>query len=202
MGLESVDSLILALKGIAGVPVPERLERQRAQLQDAMLDTHFMIGQARIAIAADPDLLYAFSRLVTGMGGEVVAAVAPARAPILADVRTASVKIGDLEDLEIAAREARAEMVIGNSHALAAAERLGVPLLRAGFPQYDVLGGYQKTWIGYRGTRQALFELANMLSGQERHVVQPYHSVYKLDQPVRPAKEVSHAEKAVACGGA
>jgi nitrogenase molybdenum-iron protein NifN len=204
MGLEAVDRLILALKQISGVPVPERIERQRAQLQDAMLDTHFMIGQARIAIAADPDLLHAFAQLLTGMGAEIVAAVAPARAPVLADVRTPAVKIGDLEDLEIAACENGAEMVIGNSHALASAERLGLPLLRIGFPQYDVLGGYQKTWIGYRGTRQALFELANMLSGHERHAIEPYSSVYKLERPgtMGPAKEVSHAEKAVACGGA
>jgi len=209
MGLGEVDRLVLALKQIAGIPVPERIERQRAQLQDAMLDAHFMIGQARIAIAADPDLLLAFSRLLAGMGAEVVAAVAPARAPSLADVASAEVKIGDLEDMELAARQRGVDLVIGNSHALASAERLQVPLLRAGFPQYDVLGGYQKTWIGYRGTREALFELANLLSGHDRHAVEPYRSVYKLEKPATlsaarnpfAAKEASHAEKAVACGG-
>lgn len=203
MGLVESDRLVLALKQISGNPVPERIERQRTQLQDAMLDTHFMIGQARVAIAADPDLLLAFSRLLTGMGAEIVAAVASARAESLADVPTEAVKIGDLEDLEIAAREGHAELVVGNSHALATAERLGLPLLRAGFPQYDVLGGYQKTWIGYRGTRQALFELANMLGGQERHVVAPYHSIYRSGQlELLPAQEVSYVEKAAACGRA
>ena len=55
-------------------------ERHRKQLQDAMLDTHFMIGQARVAIAADPDMLLGFERLLTTMGAEVVAAVVPDRA--------------------------------------------------------------------------------------------------------------------------
>ncbi|MGB5062406.1 MAG: nitrogenase iron-molybdenum cofactor biosynthesis protein NifN, partial [Candidatus Competibacter sp.] len=50
-GLEANDRLIMTLAGIAGCRVPARLERQRAQLQDAMLDTHFLLGQARLAIA-------------------------------------------------------------------------------------------------------------------------------------------------------
>lgn len=200
MGLEAVDSLILALKNIAGVPVPEKLERQRSQLQDAMLDSHFMIGMARIAIAAEPDLLHAFTRLLNGMGAEVVAAVSPTRAEVLADLATTQVKIGDLEDLELAARDGRAELVIGNSHAVHTAERLSLPVLRAGFPQYDTLGGYQRSWIGYRGTRQALFDLANMLSYREQHVVQPYHSIYKQEN-LYPTKEADHVAKAYAVGG-
>jgi nitrogenase molybdenum-iron protein NifN len=97
------------------------------------------------------------------MGCEVSAAVAPSRAPVLDDVPAAQVKLGDLEDLELAAREHGADLVISNSHALETAQHLGVPLLRAGFPQYDLIGGYQRLWVGYRGTRQTLFDLANIL---------------------------------------
>ncbi len=178
MGLEAVDELINGLHQISGEPVPERVERQRAQLQDAMLDTHFMLGMARFAVAGDADLLNAFGALIAGMGGSTVAAVAPANAPVLARIACEQVKIGDLEDLEIAAREQGAEVLIGNSHAAETAARLGVPLLRAGFPQYDLLGGYQRTWIGYRGTRRTLFELANMLLGLERGEIHPYRSIY------------------------
>ena len=107
MGLDAVDGFVAALAEISGKPVPEKIERQRAQLQDAMVDSHFMLGFARVAIAGDPDLLYGFARLVTEMGCEVVAAVAPARANILQDVAAAQVAIGDLEDLENAARKQR-----------------------------------------------------------------------------------------------
>ena len=58
------------------------------------------------------------------------------------------------------------------------AERLGIPLLRAGFPQYDLLGGYQKVWVGYQGTRQTLFDLANILLTLERGEIHPYRSIY------------------------
>ena len=178
MGLDAVDSFVAALAEISGKPVPEKIERQRAQLQDAMVDAHFMLGFARIAIAADPDLLYGMSRLVTAMGCEVVAAVAPARAHILNEVAAAQVGIGDLEDLEIAAKRNGAQLVISNSHGAETARRLGVPLLRAGFPQFDLIGGYQRLWVGYRGTRQALFDLANMLVEHGHHEPEPYVSIY------------------------
>jgi nitrogenase molybdenum-iron protein NifN len=178
MGLDAVDSFVSALAEISGKPVPEKIERQRAQLQDAMVDSHFMLGFARVAIAADPDLLYGFSQLVTGMGCEVVAAVAPARANILQNVATAQVSIGDLEDLEIAAKKNGAQLIISNSHAVEAGRRLGIPLLRAGFPQYDLIGGYQRLWVGYRGTRQALFDLANMMVEHAHQETEPYVSIY------------------------
>jgi nitrogenase molybdenum-iron protein NifN len=178
MGLDAMDSFVAALANISGKPVPSKIERHRAQLQDAMVDTHFMLGFARVAIAADPDLLFGFTQLVTEMGCEVVAAVAPARAPILQDVAAAQVAIGDLEDLEQAAGARAAQLVISNSHAAETARRLGIPLLRAGFPQYDLVGGYQRLWVGYRGTRQTLFDLANMLTEHVHQEVEPYVSIY------------------------
>lgn len=191
MGFDAVDSFVAALAEISGKPVPEKIERQRAQLQDAMVDAHFMLGFARVAIAADPDLLYGFSRLVTEMGGEVVAAVAPARANILSDVMADKVTIGDLEDMENMGRSNGAQLVISNSHAVESSKRLGVPLLRAGFPQYDLLGGYQRLWVGYRGTRQALFDLANLMVEHGHHEPEPYVSIYQ-----RHTKERNHAPSA------
>jgi len=178
MGLDAMDEFVHSLAEISGEPVPEKLERARAQLQDAMLDTHFMIGMTRVALAADPDLLNGFSHLLTSMGAEVVAAVAPANAPALKKVAAPSVKLGDLEEMEKMARQHDAEIIISNSHAVESAERLGIPLLRAGFPQYDLLGGYQKVWVGYQGTRQTLFDLANILLTLERGEIHPYHSIY------------------------
>jgi len=147
-------------------------------LQDAMLDTHFIIGLTRVAVAADPDLLNALSYLLTDMGAEIVAAVAPANAPVLKNIATEIVKIGDLGDLEKTAETKQAEIIICNSHAVESAKRLDIPILRAGFPQYDLLGGYQKAWAGYQGSRQILFEIANILLTLERGEIHPYHSIY------------------------
>jgi len=176
MGLTAVDALVAELARISGAPVPARVERQRSQLQDAMLDTHFMLGMSRFALAADADLLLGFSDLLASMGAATVAAVAPSNAAALRQVRTDQVKIGDLEDLERIARERNAEVLIGNSHAAHTAERLDIPLVRAGFPLYDQVGSYQRLWIGYQGARQTLFELANILLSPERGEIPPYRS--------------------------
>lgn len=180
MGLDDCDAFTQALAEISGREVPAKVERQRAQLQDAMVDSHFMLGFARIALAADPDLLGMQVRFLTGMGAEVVAAVSPHRHESLAALPLAKVIVGDLEDMEVAARAGGAQLVIANSHAVDTAHRLALPLLRAGFPQYDTMGGYARTWVGYRGSRQALFDIANLMLGQH-HELEAYRSFYWSD---------------------
>jgi len=180
VGLEACDAFTLALSEISGQAVPARIDRQRAQLQDAMADTHFMTGFLRLGIAADPDLLLALGQFLSGVGAEIVAAVSPMRAEALADVPAIAVRIGDLEDLEKSALEHRAQLLVSNSHAAAAAERLRIPLLRAGFPQYDWVGGYTRTWVGYRGARQALFDVANLFLGNH-HDIPVHRSIFRND---------------------
>ena len=177
MTLDAVDQWLATLSAISGQQVAPRWCKQRKQLQDAMLDTHFMIGATRFAMAADADLLVAFEAMMASMGAELVAAVIPAKATSVKNLAIDSVQIGDLEDLELQARDKRAQLLIGNSHAAESAARLGVPLLRAGFPQYDLIGGFQRCWLGYRGIQQALFDLANMMVAHHQEI-QPYHSVY------------------------
>lgn len=176
MGLDNMDKFIHALHEVSGENVPETYERQRSQLQDAMLDTHFMLGQVRFAMAGDADLLKAFGDFVVAMGSEVVTAVVPSKGEAMKAIPAPDIKIGDLEDLELLATERHAEIIIGNSHAVASAERLGLPIIRAGFPQYDLIGGYQRCWVGYRGSRQALFDMANILLANSHHEIKPYRS--------------------------
>jgi len=184
-GLKANDALMSALMTISGNSVPERLERQRAQLQDALLDTHFMLGQLRVALAADGDLLGAFVDLLQETGVEVVTAVTSCNVPLLSSIPVASIKIGDLEDMEKMSLDNKVQLIIGNSHAVISAERLNVPILRAGFPLYDVIGGYAKTWIGYAGSRQTLFDLANLVINHAHEEIPIYHSRYAQ----KPANE-------------
>jgi nitrogenase molybdenum-iron protein NifN len=181
MGLDEVDRWMMCLSELSGQPVPVRYQKHRKQLQDAMLDTHFMIGFSRIAIASDPDMLAGFVRLVTSMGAEVVSAVVPAKGAALDGLQGAQVQLGDLEDLEASARNHQAQLLLTNSHGVESAERLGIPIMRIGFPQYDLVGGFQRCWSGYRATSQTLFDLANLVLAQH-HEVAPYQSVYSQKQ--------------------
>lgn len=179
IGLDAFDRLVDVLRVLSGRMVPQKVERRRTQLQDAMLDSHFVLGQTRVALAADPDLLKGLCDFLGGMGMQIVAAVSPVNAPVLKTVAAECVKIGDLGDLETIARAGRAEMVVCNAHGAHTAQRLGAHLVRAGFPQYDVLGGFRQPWVGYGGGRDRLFEIANALLARHKGEVAPYRSIYK-----------------------
>ena len=128
-GLGPADEFVALLTDISGRPAPAGLRRQRSQLLDAMLDGHFQFGGRRVAIAADPDLLFAQAQFFAAMGADIVAAVASTpNAPHLADIPAARVLVGDLMDLEDLARDAGAELLVTHSHGRQAAERLHIPL--------------------------------------------------------------------------
>jgi nitrogenase molybdenum-iron protein NifN len=195
IGLDACDAFTQTLAELSGLPVPSRLERQRAQLQDAMVDAHFATGFSRIALALDPDLLNGLTAFFHGMGAEVVAAVSPIRAGVLEDLPCEKVQVGDLEDLEHVATEHGAQLLVASSHGSEIAKRLGIGLLRAGFPQFDWVGGHARGWVGYRNARQALFDIANLFLGQH-HDIPAYRSIYRTepDDPMpEPLRAQAHA---------
>ena len=165
-GLAPSDQLVTLLQGLSGRPAGERLRRERSRLVDAMLDTHFHFGGKSIAIGADPDLLYTYVMLFAGMGANVCAAVASTDgSPRLAEL-PCDVVVGDLADLEDAAAKAGADLLVTHSHGRQGAQRLGIPLFRVGFPIFDRLGVQHRCSVGYSGTRQLLYELANLFMSE------------------------------------
>ncbi len=176
MGLEANDQLIDCLRRLSGKLVPSSIERQRNQLQDAMVDTHYQLGLAPVALAGDPELISAFSNWLSQMGAEVVVGVTPVATKSLSQVPCTLIKVGDLADLEFLAAEHGAELLIGNSHLADSAKRLGLPLLPAGFPQHHHFGAHRRCWIGYSGSAQTLFDIANLRLHADQHAIPVYHS--------------------------
>lgn len=169
-GLAASDAFIALLSDLSENEVPSKFKRQRSQLQDAMLDGHFFFGEQKVALAAEPDLLFSLARFFADMGAEVVCAVAPQDAPVLARVAADAVQIGDLDDLERGAAATQAHLLVTHSHGRQAASRLGIPFYRAGIPTFDRLGAAHRTTVGYRGTRNLIFEVGNVFMEQlEQH---------------------------------
>jgi nitrogenase molybdenum-iron protein NifN len=167
--LDAIDSFLEGLADLSGLPVPDKYRRQRAQLQDAMLDTHFFFGRKQVSLALEPDLLWSMVHFLQSMGADIQAAVTTTKSPLLDQLPIASVTIGDLEDFEQAAAES--DLLIGNSNAAGTSRRLGIPLYRMGFPIFDRLGNGHRCTVGYRGMMQLLFDLGNLfLEQEETHV--------------------------------
>lgn len=169
-GLAAVDSFIWQLSQIAEAQsdprfltirqIPDKYNRQRRQLQDAILDTHFYLGEKKVSLALEPDLLYQTSWLLKEMGAEIHAAVTTTKSDILKDLPIEEVIIGDLEDLEDLAPGS--DLIITNSQGKTLADKLNLPLYRLGYPIYDRLGNGSRCLVSYRGTMQFLFDLGNI----------------------------------------
>ncbi len=160
-GLEASDRFLQTLAELSGRPVPAKYRRQRSQLQDAMLDGHFYLGGIGVAIGAEPDLLFALGSLLHDLGAELRCCVTTTRSPVLERLPAEEVLLGDLEDLERGA--AGCDLIVTHSHGRQAAQRLGKPLFRAGIPMFDRIGNAHRVSVGYRGTRNLIFELANVM---------------------------------------
>jgi nitrogenase molybdenum-iron protein NifN len=163
VGLDASDDLVGQLAVVAGRDVPDYLRRWRSRLTDGLLDASGVLAGRRVALALEPDLLAGVAALLTEAGCHVVVAVTPTAADHLRHIPCGEVVVGDFEDTEDRARDAGAELLLASSHGAATAGRLGIPLLRLGFPVVDRLGAQHLTSIGYRGSLRLLFAVANEL---------------------------------------
>ncbi len=175
-GLRAVDGFVATLMALAkAADAPAAVQRARSRCLDAMLDAHFHTGGLKVAIGADPDLLFALASALVDTGAEVTAAASTSWTnPVLARVPTDEVAVADLGELERRAAAGGAELLLTHAHGRQAAERLELPLVRAGFPIFDRLGAQDVCRVGYRGTRAFLLEIANAVQGRV-HTPHPEH---------------------------
>ncbi|HEY3488922.1 MAG TPA: bifunctional nitrogenase iron-molybdenum cofactor biosynthesis protein NifEN [Candidatus Deferrimicrobiaceae bacterium] len=174
-GMSEVDRLMETLSAISGKPVPEKHRRWRSRLSDAMVDSHYQFGAKKIALALEADHLMGMTRFLASMGCDIQAALSATRTRGLDGLPCDAVSVGDLEDLETAA--IGADLLVANSNGRQAAAKLGIKAhLRTGYPVFDRLGAHQKMWVGYRGTLNLLFEVANLFQANSSEAQKLAHN--------------------------
>jgi nitrogenase molybdenum-iron protein NifN len=179
-GLTACDALVATLARLSGRAVPAKIRRQRSQLVDAMLDGHFHFGNVKVALGAEPDLLWSAGMFLHELGAELAVCVTTTRSPVLERLPSAEVIIGDLENFERSAAAAGCDLLMTHSHGRQAAERLEKPLFRLGIPTFDRIGNAHVCHAGYRGSRNFVYEVGNLLMA---HI--PHHG--PQDWPLTPA---------------
>lgn len=159
-GLEASDGLVeLLLAKSVFKHTPPKVERWRQRLQDAMLDSHFSLGQTRFLVVGEPDQLAGICQLLHDAGGRVNLALASVDSPQLERIQTLKVLVGDLEDAEYAADDY--DLIIGNFHCEALAHRLQKGLVLRGFPNWEEIGNPLINDLLYEGGAYFLCEIAN-----------------------------------------
>jgi nitrogenase molybdenum-iron protein NifN len=179
IGIKETDKLFSILERISGRKTPAWYRQQRGRLVDSYVDGHKYVFGRRVAVFADEDLLIGLVSFLseiamvpvlcatgssrTGKLGEVVRAVAPGLDP-----ETVILEEADYETIHSHLETLAPDCIVGGSKAYPCARRLGIPLVRVGFPVHDRIGAQRLLHVGYEGT-QALFDtLVNAFINQQQ----------------------------------
>ncbi|MDR9830591.1 nitrogenase iron-molybdenum cofactor biosynthesis protein NifN [Vibrio sp. FNV 38] len=184
MGIAETDKLIYRLSNHTGKQVPFWMTRARSRLQDAMLDTHFVITNAPVAMAVEPDLAIGLNHILCEVGADIqhiVTTYEPLNSSIFdpSKLSTGDMSLldGDYENIDV---------LYGNSHiGKLCPSNIGV--IKVGFPCNDHYGNTDQCYLGYEGMRSQLFRLANTLHQVSDDEVKPHVSRYAFTQ-----QEVTH----------
>ena len=162
-GLEDSDKFFKRLCSLKNISQPHpSIVRWRKRLQDALLDTHFTIGSAKVVIALEPDQALSVANTIIEAGATIKAIVTTHRNDLLDSIPCKNLLIGDFEDVESFLHES--DIVISNFHAERIAINHKKALLVRGFPDFEGLGNQLKNDLLYEGSSYLLFELANLIN--------------------------------------
>jgi len=156
-GLVATDSFIATLMALSGKTPTSAIKRWRARLQDALLDTHELLGGKNVALIGEPDEIAGYGALLQEAGAKLACVIG---ASASANLENFGGVVGDFEDLEH--RMEGVDVVVGNFHAKAIAKRFGVPLVVRGFPSWGTVGAPLCNSVLYEGGAQSLFCVANL----------------------------------------
>jgi nitrogenase molybdenum-iron protein NifN len=168
-GIEATDALFTAIERLTGKKMHERYANERGRLVDAYIDAHKYLYGVKAVLFGEADLVSGLASFLSEVGVKVVLCATGARKSDFGDALFDEMKEkGTLlsEDTDFAtmlemSRSLSPDIVIGNSKGYSLSKKLGIPIVRCGFPIHDRFGGQRLMHIGYRGTLQLLDRIVN-----------------------------------------
>lgn len=178
IGLRETDAFCAALETITGRTLPPALDAARGRLLDAMVDGHkYLFGQ-RAVVFGDQDFVIGLTSFLCEIGVEPVICATGARSRRFEETLRAAVpelpagalvrEKMDFAEIEAAAADRKPDFLLGSSKGYAAARRLGVPLVRCGFPIHDRMGGHRLLHVGYAGALSLYDTLVNTILARKQ----------------------------------
>jgi nitrogenase molybdenum-iron protein NifN len=175
IGLSNTDRFFTELVKILNCPIPEKYQKERGRLLDAMVDVHKYLYGVKAAVYGDPDLVFSLTTFMLELGmhpvliatgsksrdfgvkiGEIFEEISPELEPVILDGI-------DFDSLNDAVRECSPELLIGNSNGRYIAKALDIPLVRVGLPIHDRVGAQRILTVGYKGALELLDRVTNTI---------------------------------------
>jgi nitrogenase molybdenum-iron protein NifN len=224
VGVRNTDLFVRLLSELSGRPVPAALRGERGRLLDGMVDSHKYNAEGRAVLFGEPELAYALSclcaengitRVLVGTGsrnGELKRLVEEEWSKGTERDREEKPLVlseTDFETIQDYVVKRDANILIGNSDGKAVTEKTGVPLVRAGFPIHDRVGGQRLAYMGYGGSLMLLDAVTNALLEQKygkyrSNMLEKYYRPESATAVLTPSeKTASHpCFSSGACGNA
>lgn len=170
IGATLSDAFFELLEKLAGRPTPDHYQRERERLLDFIVAGYDRLLDNRVILYGEQDLVVGLAGLLVDAGMLPVLVASPDRTGRLRESLAAiepewaghaAVLEGvDIADLEYHALRLKPDLLVANGRGSGLASRLGVPLVRAGFPLYDQPGGPRILHLGYAGALGILERIA------------------------------------------
>lgn len=172
IGLSNTDRFFMEMARM-GYSFPEKYQKERGRLLDAMVDVHKYLYGVKAGIYGDPDTVFSLTRFLLELGiNPVLVAtgsksrdfkqqVQKAFAEIRSDLKAIIMDNLDFDSFYDAVKQSNPELLIGNSNGRYIAKAQGIPLVRVGLPVHDRIGAQRLLMVGYRGAMELLDRITN-----------------------------------------
>ena len=173
VGITETDKFISILENISNKEIPEKIKKERGRLVDAYVDAHKYLFGKKAVVYGEEDLVIGLVHFLREIGINVILAASGGQSGLLQEhlnnnssEETYETVIGqgwDFEKIAAFADISKPDIFIGNSKAYYITRKLGIPLVRVGFPIHDRFGGQRIMHLGYRGTQQLFDRITNAI---------------------------------------
>ncbi|MGD8401636.1 MAG: nitrogenase molybdenum-iron protein subunit beta [Bacillota bacterium] len=177
-GLLATDRFIDALRQMAGVAVPDSINRERGRLIDVISDMQNYFYGKRVALFGDPDQLIPLCEFLVTLNMRPVYVITgtPGKrfeekmAGVLKEIPEAKFKqAADVFLLHQWIKNESVDLLIGNTYGKYIARDEDLPFIRFGFPILDRVGHSYFPNVGYSGALRLVEKILNaLLDRQDR----------------------------------
>ena len=201
IGIKATDTFISLISQISKKTVPEVLAKERGRYLDGIIDSHKYNGEGRAIIFGEPEIVYAVTALCVENGIKPLLIATGSKNKILVsnlkeltkDLTTQPIIIddSDFEIIEKYTKDLLANLLIGDSNGRRLEKKLGIKLIRIGFPIHDRIGAQREVNVGYFGSLRFLDEITNAIlerkeGGYRKDMYDKYFVDEKAEVSVTP----------------
>jgi nitrogenase molybdenum-iron protein NifN len=173
IGIRESDAFFALLAELSGHETPVKYQRERGRLVDSLIDGHKYDFEKRAIVYGEEDLVIGLTSFLCEIGvTPVLCATGGHSKQFKKALREAAPSLPaeslvkerfDFAEIAELAPSLKPDFLIGSSKGYQIARSLNVPLIRAGFPIHDRIGGQRVLHLGYRGAQELYDRIVNAL---------------------------------------